>query len=843
MDSNRLSKAYNEFYYTHNCGDQPYQRNEGWLNFFGSVADRIVRDIGPSTVLDAGCAMGFLVETLRARAVDAVGVDISEYAIEKAHADVRPFCWVGAVTDPFPRKYDLIVCIEVLEHLSPQEADRAIENFCTHADDILFSSTPFDYKEATHINVRPPDYWAQRFAQHEFYRDIDFDASFLTPWAVRFRKTCDPAWRIVYSYERQLWQLEKEIQARRQLTVEQMNQLSEAQQQVGALTGKASENEETIKSLTAEITRQQETIESLAGLANKEQSQQGLAQNNDKSQPVPDQLPAQLSEQYEKIESIISAIVLQQSAIEGLISQASEKEKTIERLRAELSDKQQSEQKLGLQIAEARTTIETLLAQKQENEQAVRALSMEMAHREHAVRASKAREKGTAFTLNALSQRLAEREKAIEWLSSQLADKEALIAYQEAKLADVNSSMVWWLYNRIKYPYLLFLFRLYERIKYPYLIRLYRRLGLAASPPASPQPTQAAANASLLPANTFPVIEVTATPALLPHRASVDIIICVHNALEDVKRCLDSVVCHTRMPYSLILVDDGSNDETRAYLVSFADSQSALLIRNEQAKGYTFAANQGLKRSRSEYVVLLNSDTVVTPLWLDRMVACGESNAQVGLVGPLSNVASWQSIPEIICDGDWAENRLPAGFSVADMGKLVGQYSARLYPRIPFLNGFCLMIKRGVLEQIGYFDEAVFGKGYGEENDFCLRARKAGWQLAIADDTYIYHAQSRSYSHERRKELSKQADVALATKHEPQMIIDGVKKCRFDRVLEGVRARNRAMVERKQLLEAGMKLWEGKRVHSFYLSQMRAAAGMSFLTKLRPCVRWEWMHI
>ena len=78
---------------------------------------------------------------------------------------------------------------------------------------------------------------------------------------------------------------------------------------------------------------------------------------------------------------------------------------------------------------------------------------------------------------------------------------------------------------------------------------------------------------------------------------------------------------------------------------------------------------------------------------------------------------------------------------------------------MPFLNGFCLLIRRAVLEGVGLFDEANFGEGYGEENDYCLRARNAGWTLALADDTYIYHAQSRSYNPERRKNLSDRAGV------------------------------------------------------------------------------------
>src|SRR5581483_4975462 len=169
-----------------------------------SIAERIVSDIAPGSVLDAGCAMGFLVEALRDRGVEAAGVDISEYAIGKVREDVRCHCWIGSLTDPLPQRYDLIVCIEVLEHLSPHEAERAIENFCKNTDDVLFSSTPFDYKEATHLNVRPPDYWAERFARHGFFRDVDFDGAFLTPWAVRFRKSRDPFARVLANYQRPL---------------------------------------------------------------------------------------------------------------------------------------------------------------------------------------------------------------------------------------------------------------------------------------------------------------------------------------------------------------------------------------------------------------------------------------------------------------------------------------------------------------------------------------------------------------------------------------------------------------------------------------------------------------
>lgn len=221
----KVAEHFDAYYYQHGCG-QPYVRNPEWLRFFGAVADRIVADIRPRSALDAGCAMGFLVETLRERGVDAFGVDLSEYAVGQAHPDVRPFCRVGSVAEPFPQRYDLIVSIEVLEHMPQDEAERAVANFCAHADDVLFSSTPFDYREATHVNVQPPERWAELFARHGFYRDVDFDASFLTPWATRYRRRDEPPHRLARDYERRFWMLWKENADLRSLALEMRAQLA-----------------------------------------------------------------------------------------------------------------------------------------------------------------------------------------------------------------------------------------------------------------------------------------------------------------------------------------------------------------------------------------------------------------------------------------------------------------------------------------------------------------------------------------------------------------------------------------------------------------------------------------
>lgn len=278
--------------------------------------------------------------------------------------------------------------------------------------------------------------------------------------------------------------------------------------------------------------------------------------------------------------------------------------------------------------------------------------------------------------------------------------------------------------------------------------------------------------------------------AVRPHDDPVDIVVCVHNAPDDVRRCLESVAAHTRPPYRLIVVDDGSAEPTATLLREFMVGQPGQLLRHAQALGYTLAANAGLRASRAPFVVLLNSDTIVSPLWIDRLVECAQSSERIGLVGPLSNTASWQSVPAVFdADGDWSLNPLPAGLSVADQAARVARVATRSYPRVGFLNGFCLLLKRELLDAIGLFDEAGFGRGFGEENDFAVRARLAGWQLAVADDAYVFHAQSRSYSDERRRELAVLADRTLRAKHPSEAIDGGLELTRFSRHLEAIRCR------------------------------------------------------
>ena len=208
-----------------NWGD-PFFRSDAQVRFFDGIADRLVAEIAPATVLDAGCAIGLLVEALRARGVDATGIDISPYAIAQAPDGVRPYCRQGSIAEELPRRYDLIVSIEVVQHTQPREADAAIANFCRHTDDVVFSSSPVDYTRPSHTTVRPTEDWAVAFAQHGFYRDVDFDGSLITPWAIRFRRSAEPFHRIVRGYERRFSELMRERKDTRKYAIEVQKQLA-----------------------------------------------------------------------------------------------------------------------------------------------------------------------------------------------------------------------------------------------------------------------------------------------------------------------------------------------------------------------------------------------------------------------------------------------------------------------------------------------------------------------------------------------------------------------------------------------------------------------------------------
>lgn len=191
-------QIYNESYYrNYDIGiGSPvnYAENEQLNSFFKNLAKKIVEKFNPETVLDTGCALGLLVKELRALGVSAYGIDVSEYAVLNSVPEARPFCRVCSITEEFPnafpRTFDLITNIEVMEHLSEDQCGAAIKNICAHTDTVLFSSTSMGFDEPTHINVQSVPYWAKRFAENGFYNVINNYPDYISSDAYCFER-CD----------------------------------------------------------------------------------------------------------------------------------------------------------------------------------------------------------------------------------------------------------------------------------------------------------------------------------------------------------------------------------------------------------------------------------------------------------------------------------------------------------------------------------------------------------------------------------------------------------------------------------------------------------------------------
>lgn len=290
--SNFSANVYDRDYYEYYTSDAqvPYSKQEEiWSRFFGTVADHIVSDIAPRTVLDAGCARGLLVEELRKRGVDARGIDVSSWAIDTIPESLRPYCEQASIIEEISGSFDLIVCTEVLEHVAPSVAAGALENLCRHADAVLFSSTPDDFTESTHVNVQSPGYWAQLFAANGFYRDVDHDAGYVAPHAALFRRATYGMAELIDGYEGAIWLARKgeveAVQKRKSATTA----LESVQREHDALQGRYAElsqrHGEAIEALRDErLRRRAEGVAHLDRMHAQESSQRQLLHRLDEAE-------------------------------------------------------------------------------------------------------------------------------------------------------------------------------------------------------------------------------------------------------------------------------------------------------------------------------------------------------------------------------------------------------------------------------------------------------------------------------------------------------------------------------------------------------------------------------
>jgi GT2 family glycosyltransferase len=246
--------------------------------------------------------------------------------------------------------------------------------------------------------------------------------------------------------------------------------------------------------------------------------------------------------------------------------------------------------------------------------------------------------------------------------------------------------------------------------------------------------------------------------ALSQNTRLTDIIIPVYRGREDSLACIESVLTSLDRTARVIVVDDASEDsQLAAALDALAADGRITLLRNDVNQGFVAAVNRAVALHPAHDVVLLNSDTLVFDDWLARFRAAAYSDASVGTVTPLSNSGTIASYPQPL------GAPIDAGQAAA-LHALASAAHSGIRAVLPVGVGFCLYIRRDCLADVGALDAAVFGKGYGEETDFCLRARRRGWSHRLAADVFVYHAAGVSFG-ARRSALLERSQRLINLRH------------------------------------------------------------------------------
>lgn len=251
-------------------------------------------------------------------------------------------------------------------------------------------------------------------------------------------------------------------------------------------------------------------------------------------------------------------------------------------------------------------------------------------------------------------------------------------------------------------------------------------------------------------------VEPAATPTAA---AAVDIVIPVHDAHDAFIACLESVLACTDSRHRLILVDDASTDPRIWQRIrSAANSRPNVeAIHHAHNLGYLRTVNHAITQSQRD-VVLLNSDTVVGPQWLDRLAAACHDDERSGMACPLSDNATLLSV---------ISAQEIDGLDAAELQRRVVASARSRRPRLPVAVGFCLYVRRAVFDAIGVFD-AAFDPGYGEESDFSMRALAAGFEIVVANDVLVRHRSGSSFGDGAEIERRRQLHARIVEQRWPQ---------------------------------------------------------------------------
>jgi len=302
-----------------------------------------------------------------------------------------------------------------------------------------------------------------------------------------------------------------------------------------------------------------------------------------------------------------------------------------------------------------------------------------------------------------------------------------------------------------------------------------------------------------------------------------DVIICVHNSPEETKTCLRSILDCSEHINKIIIVDDGSGQETRNMLDEISNANPIVhLIRNPHPLRYTKAANLGLRAGNGDVVTLVNSDAKVPFNWALRVQDKFMAFPCLGILGPLSNAASYQSVPDVkSTKNQTAINELPQCCTAQDIDDYCA-YTAKDCPVLytPLVHGFCFSISRSCLETVGLLDEELFPNGYGEETDYCFRAQDSGFALGVSPDIYVFHEKSKSYDSKMREKLMHESWAKLVEKYGSRRLVDAIQHMERQPVLVRMRDKvARKFYKDNKRNEESTKKQDALLVSAFYLPQ------------------------
>ena len=238
----------------------------------------------------------------------------------------------------------------------------------------------------------------------------------------------------------------------------------------------------------------------------------------------------------------------------------------------------------------------------------------------------------------------------------------------------------------------------------------------------------------------------------------IDIIIPVYSGTAETRLCIESVFAASNtQPVEIVVMNDASPDpEITAYLADLARRARITLVTNELNLGFVATCNRAMQLHAERDIVLLNSDTIVGDGWLDRMVACAAVRPQTASVTPFSNNATLCSYPRLAIS-----NELSSSMPLRALDAIFAAVNAGCSVEIPTGVGFCMLLTRVAIDAIGMFDVEAFGRGYGEENDWCMRATAQGFTHHLCGDVFVYHKGEVSFGND-----------ASAGKQHAQAVID-----------------------------------------------------------------------